>query len=407
MTVAKLLQSNGYRTAAIGKWHLGLTWEVKAGEIFNFQRSLPWSEGSLSKEEESKIDFEKPVSGGPTELGFDYFFGTSACATCNTPYCYIQNNRIIELPSIYYKGEFIEQRNGFRSPSFNEATVDSIFTVEAIKFMEQSVKNEQPFFLYLAASAPHEPAEEAVVPKFMRGISKAGARGDLVLYFDWMVGQVTESLKQLGVEDNTLIIVTSDNGAKPGDNNRITYGHKSNGDLRGFKGGVWEGGHRVPLIAKWPDKVTPGSLSKHLVGLQDLMATVGEILDISLPDDAGEDSKSFLSTLTGVNDSIPIRTDIVHHSTNGVFVIRQGDWKLIIDCDNSGDGGRGVNGNEGTNPDPSMRGQLYNLADDPFELFNLIDRNKTKEKELRNILEKYKESGRNVSWSQTKRFLRN
>ena len=127
------------------------------------------------------------------------------------------------------------------------------------------------------------------------------------------------------------------------------------------------------------------------------MATVAELLDISLPDDAGEDSISFLSTLTGFNNSLPIRTDIIYHSSKGVFVIRQGDWKLIVDCENSGDGGRGVNGNKGTGPDPSMKGQLYNLAEDPFELFNLIDRNKTREKELRNILEQYKERGRSAS----------
>lgn len=395
MTVAGLLKNHGYRTAAIGKWHIGLGWQAKDGETFNFQRPFPWSGGTLPISEESKIDFAKPITGGPVDLGFDYFFGTSACATCNTPYCYIQNRSIVEQPAIYYKGKYLEQRGGFRSSDFDEATVDSVFTMKAVKFMEQSVKAKEPFFLYLAASAPHEPAQEEVVPRFMQGVSKAGPRGDLVAYFDWMVGQITTSLKRLKVEDNTIIIVTSDNGAKAGNFNRVTFGHKSSGELRGFKGGIWEGGHRVPMIVKWPGIVKPGTINDRLTGLQDLMATLAELMNVSLPEDAGEDSKSFLYALRGSKPRLPFRQDIIHHSTSGVFAIRSGDWKLVVDCDNSGDGGRGVDGNKGTGPDSTMVGQLYNLADDPFESYNLISNKnyKKKEKELRDLLEKHQKGG--------------
>lgn len=396
MTIARMLKNEGYRTAAIGKWHLGLEWRTKPGQHFNFMKPFPWPGGTLPMEEEKKIDFTAPVKGGPVELGFDYFFGTSACATCNTPYCYIENDRIVSQPTEYFKGRYLEQRGGFRSPEFQEATVDSIFTVKAMDFIVKSKKDKKPFFLYLAASAPHEPAEEDVVPAFLRGKSEAGPRGDLVVYFDWMVGKIMESLQKAGVSKNTIVIVTSDNGAKPGNYNRITHDHKSNGNLRGFKGGIWEGGHRIPFIVRLPAGSRKGATSSHFIGLQDIMSTIADLLGIELPGDSAEDSISFLYALSdeGKSEKKNGRKDIVFHSTSGVFAIREGDWKLIVDCDNSGDGGRGVHGNEGTGPKSSMKGQLYNLADDPYELFNLIDKNKEKELALRELLMRYREQGR-------------
>lgn len=398
-TVASLLKNNGYQTAAIGKWHLGLIWKIKKGESFNFNKPLPWPGGTMPIEEESKIDFTKPVSGGPVELGFDYFYGTANCSTCNTPYCYIRNEKVVQQPTEYYYGKYNEQRDGFRPPDFEESTVDSVFTNKAIAFIQRSAKGNQPFFLYLAASSPHEPAEDAVVPEFIRGVSQAGARGDLVALFDWMVGKVTASLEKLGVADNTIIIVTSDNGAKAGNrtrNRRFTSGHQSNGDLRGFKGGIWEGGHRVPLIVKWPGYIKPGSVSHQLIGLQDLMATIADLLNISLPKNAGEDSMSFLPILLDNSNDLLVRKDLIHHSSLGVFAIRKGDWKLIVDCNNSGDFGRGIHGNRGTGPNPEMKGQLYNLSDDPFELFNMIDKNETQKIELLNLLKHYQKAGRSV-----------
>ena len=248
----------------------------------------------MPKEEESKIDLTQPVFGGPVGLGFDYFFGSSACPTCNTPYCYLEQDRIVSEPDIYYQGQYLEQRNGYRSPDWEEDQVDPIFTQRAVDFIAQSATTSEPFFLYLASSTPHEPCEEAVVPEFIKGVSKAGARGDMVALFDWMVGQIMIALEDNGLTDNTLLVASSDNGAKPGDYNRYTYGHKSCGEWRGFKGGIWEGGHRVPLLVRWPNRILPGSTSTQLVGLHDLMATIAELTNISLPSDAGEDSHSFL-----------------------------------------------------------------------------------------------------------------
>lgn len=395
MTIASLLKQQGYRTAAVGKWHIGLGWPLKPGTSFNMQKPLPWPGGTLPRQEEEKIDFKAPITGGPTELGFDYFFGSNACPTCNTPYCYIENNRVVEQPTAYYAGKYLEQRGGFRSADFDEKTVDSLYTAKAIQFIEQSTKSRSPFFLYLAASAPHEPAEEEVVPAFLRNKSKAGPRGDLVAYFDWMVGKIMAALQKTGADKNTLLIVTSDNGPKPGNFNRVTYGHKAAGDWRGFKGSVWEGGHRVPLIVRWPGKVKAGTVSEQLIGLQDLMATFAALHGVTLPDDAGEDSISFLDALLKPSGSGKQgRSDIIFHSTNGVFSIRKGPWKLIPDCDNSGDGGRGVHGNNGTGPDTTLASQLYHLENDPFELYNLAKRNAPMEQELRNLLTRYQQEGR-------------
>ncbi len=396
LTIASMLQEKGFRTACIGKWHLGLGWESKEGADFDFNKPWPWPGGTMPREEESKIDFSKPVFGGPVELGFDHFFGSSTCPTCNTPYCYIEQDKIVTEPNQYYEGQFLEQRDGYRSPDWVEREVDPLFTQKAIDFIQDQAADSEPFFLYLSSSTPHEPCEEAVVPEFMRGASDAGARGDMVALFDWMVGQIMNALEENGLFDNTLLVVTSDNGAKPGDYNRYTYGHKSCGDLRGYKGGIWEGGHRVPLIVSWPERIGAGSVSNQLVGLQDIMATVAESVEYSIPSDMAEDSQSFLPELLRTK-SKDLRSDLINHSAMGVFAIRSENWKLIVDSDNSGDGGRGVHGNGGTPPDPSAKSQLYNLADDPSETYNLIEKEPQKAQELRTLLMRHQEQGWSVS----------
>jgi arylsulfatase A-like enzyme len=394
LTVASLLKKEGYRTACIGKWHLGMGWTAKEGEFFDFNRPLPWPGGTMPREEEDKIDLTKPIKGGPTELGFDVFYGAATCATCNVPYGIITGDRFLEEPTEYYEGKYLEQRSGYKSPSWDDSQADVIFAREGVKFIGESAKKGEPFFLYLPASSPHEPCEPEVIPEFMRGASEAGPRGDMVSLVDWMVGQVVDALEDAGVAENTLIIVTSDNGAKPGSYNRFTHGHKSCGELRGFKGSIWEGGHRVPMIVRWPGVVEAGSVSDQLVGLQDVTATVAEALGVVLPDDAAEDSISFMPALRQDRASGAVRQDLIHHSTLGVFAIRKGDWKLIIDCDNSGDVGRGVDGNRGSRPNPEMESQLYNLADDPYELYNRIDDDREIAAELRQLAEAYQKAGR-------------
>ena len=396
MTVASMLKKHSYHTACIGKWHLGLGWGVKDGETFDFDRPLPWPGGSPDPVEEAKIDFTKPITGGPTELGFDYFFGTSGCSTAQPPYCFIENDYTVGIPSVMKPPEMAGGRSGLMVPGWQHKEADPTFAQKAVEYIEERAGEPQaPFFLYLAASAPHEPCTVDTVPDLMRGASQAGPRGDLVALFDWMVGQVMDTLDRCGLADNTLIMVTSDNGALPGCNGR-TYGHKSCGDWRGFKGYIWEGGHREPFIARWPGKIKAGTTCDELAGLQDSMATIADVVGEKLPENAGEDSVSLLPALLGEEFGKPIRDDLIHHSCLGVFSIRKGEWKLIIDCDNSGDMGRGVDGSIGTGPIPGSRGQLYDTVYDPYEVYNLFDRRPDIVKELTATVEKYKRQGRSA-----------
>ena len=394
MTVASLLKKCGYHTGCFGKWHLGLGWDVKDGEVFDFDRPLPWPGGAPDPVEEDKIDFSKPIAGGPIELGFDRFYGTSGCSTAQPPYCFIDQDQTVGIPSVQKPVEMAGGRRGLMVPDWDHKEADPAFTEKAVAYIEERAKDEDtPFFLYLAASAPHEPCTVECVPEFLRGASEAGPRGDMVALVDWMVGQVMDALDRCGLADDTLVIVTSDNGALPGCNGR-TYGHKSCGDWRGFKGFIWEGGHREPFIARWPGVVAPNSVCDALVGLQDFMATVADIVGETLPEDAGEDSASFLPALMGETE--PVRDDLIHHSCMGVFSIRRGDWKLIVDCDNSGDMGRGIDGCAGTGPVPGSRGQLYHMGDDPFESYNKFNQEPGIVREFREMVERYIADGRSV-----------
>ena len=328
LTVASLLKAAGYHTACIGKWHLGLGYSAKPGTQFDFDRPLPWS--NATREDEEKIDFSQPLRGGPRELGFDYFFGTSGCATAQPPYGFIENEHFVEEPSIYREKFWYTGRPGMTAPSWDDKQPDPIFAQKAVAYIEQQATTPEPFFLYLTPSSPHEPCLVDVVPEFARGQSEAGPRGDMVWLVDWLVGQVLDALDRTGQAERTLIFVTSDNGALPGDRkpnppdggNTVealyhTYGHKSCGDWRGYKAHIWEGGHREPLLARWPGKILPGSVCHELVCLNDLMATCAAILEVDLPDDAGEDSISILPSLTGAPQDSSRRDDLIHHSSMG------------------------------------------------------------------------------------------
>ena len=208
LTVAGLLKRHGYTTAAIGKWHLGLGYQVKDGEQVEFPPTFIRT--TVDRAFEEKLDFTKPLTGGPLELGFDYFFGTSGCSTGGKPFGFIENDRFTEEME-YCEGQ------GMTARGWENEDVDPTFAQKAVEFIERQAGLDDPFFLYLVPSAPHEPCRREVVPEFARDRSRAGARGDLVWLVDWMVGEVLEALERTGKMENTLVIVTSDNGATPGD----------------------------------------------------------------------------------------------------------------------------------------------------------------------------------------------
>jgi len=394
LTVGSFLQKHGYTTACIGKWHLGLGWTRQNGFVATWKDAKAHFKGSWQDgdaKEGMNVDFTKPIHGGPTDLGFDYAYFTAACSTIDGPFCYIENNRTVGIPDkpIHVdkkKGSGYRPRPGWVAPGFDIENVDPTFTRKAIEFIERSRNEspERPFFVYLPLSAPHAPW---LPPKFVQGKSQAGPRGDQVVLVDWCVGQVVQALDRLNLADDTLLVVTSDNGPRWG-----VGGHKSAGDLRGHKSHTWEGGHRIAFIARWPGRIAPGAVCDEPICLTDLMATCAAVLGVRLPEDAGQDSFNILPALLGEKRDEPIREALVSHSVFGVFAIRRGPWKLILECRDSG----GWVKPRGHGPKPGSPGQLYDLRKDPAEQNNLFDEKPEIVQRLTALLEQYKKEGRSA-----------
>ena len=367
--------------------HLGLWFTAVGGAPLSLTHPLPWDGGPLPDRSLSeRIDFGQPVGGGPTTLGFDEAFYTAGCSTDQEPYCFIEGDRCLGMERAAYRRPHGSWRSGMAAPDWDNETVDLAFTERAVAFIDRHRRAEcrapererQPFFLYLPLSAPHSPH---LPPEIVRGASQAGTRGDQVALVDWCVGQVADALARAGVADDTLLIVTSDNGplvgstprlGDPEGSARMDNGHRSAGDLRGYKAMIYDGGHREPFIARWPRAIPAGRVSDALVCLSDLLATCAAIVGAELPDGAGEDSIDVLPALTGAQaapGAAPARTDLIHHSGAGVFALRhdKGDarWKMIFEC--SGDG-------RGACPLPGTPGQLYDLSRDLAETTNLWHR---------------------------------
>jgi arylsulfatase A-like enzyme len=381
-TIASVLKSKGYETAGIGKWHVGLNWPTRDGYVIQDDQNN-WSKNPLvNQENEKHIDFSKPINGGPTELGFDYFFGTAGCSTSDPPYCFIEQNRTVDIPSVMSPDSFSKLPGfgpGLMVPGFSLTEVDPVFTEKAIGFIKdhQNKLPGKPFFLYLALSSPHNPF---LPPDFAKGKSTEGPRGDLVTVVDWSVGRILEVLKQYGLDKNTLVIVTSDNGAMKGAN-----GHKSNGDYRGYKANIWDGGHRIPFIARWPGKIKPGSESSEVISLTDMFATFSSLVSSKVTEDSGEDSYDVLPAFFGKRQENSDTRVRVFHSGGGYFAVQKGPWKLIEGTKGSGSGVKMLN--EG----PSvMTGQLYNVMEDPSEKNDLWEKEPGVVNELGAILEKCK-----------------
>jgi arylsulfatase A-like enzyme len=372
-TVASLLKRYGYATACIGKWHLGL--------------------GS-----DRRTDFSKPLAPGPNALGFDYFYGISASLDM-PPYCYIENDRVVKEPTLMVEaGEASKDgwwRKGPIAPGFKHVEVMPTLTEKAVAYIDKHAKSSQnsPFFMYFALPAPHCPIAPA---DFVKGRSQAGGYGDYVVEVDWAVGEVMKALERNGLAENTLIMVTSDNGS-PG-RTKIkrapysiieVYGHYPSGNLRGIKADIWDGGHREPFVARWPARIRAGSTSDELICLTDLLATCAAIVGAKLPNNVGEDSYNILPVLLSRKVHKPIRKAVVHHSGSGMFAIRQGKWKLIL-----GRGSGGFTKPSRVKPKPGEpQGQLYDLHKDPAETNNLWAEHLGIVQRLTDLLEKYRKQG--------------
>jgi len=401
-TLATVLKTRGYQTGFFGKWHLGLGWTRANGFIPTSEDAERLFRGSWQDADPStglNVDFAKPVQGGPTALGFDEAFFTAACPTIDGPFTFIANDRVTAIPdrqvSEFYdlsKGEEGSPRPGWMAPGFKLEEVDLRFTERAVDFLERRVAaaTGRPVFVELALSSPHTPW---LVPDLVKGRSGDGPRGDLVTLADHCVGRIMEALERLGAAGRTLLIFASDNGPHPG-----TNGHMSAGELRGLKSHIWEGGHRVPFIARWPGRIEPGAVVDEPVCLTDLMATFAAIAGADLPPEAGPDSVDISPALfrrgraRGRDPRPPLREAMVSHSEDGTFAIRRGRWKLILDNRTSG----GWMVPEGRPPVAGTPGQLYDLAEDPGETRDRWSERPDVVADLTALLEKYKRDGRSV-----------
>jgi arylsulfatase A len=368
LTVPALLKQHGYATACVGKWHLGMSI-------------------GLGKNGPPKI------LADPTRFGFDSFFGLSASLD-TPPFAYIRNDKFVEAPTVTKTFG----RTGPAAPSFEAVDVLPKLTSEAVELI---AKAKSPFFLYLPLTSPHTP----IVPsREWQGKSRLGAYGDFVMQTDWVVGQIMAALDKAGVSENTLVVLTSDNGFAPyvgfnraggGMENHKDIeklGHYPSADRRGYKSDIWDGGHRVPLIVRWPAKVKAGSTCDQLVSLTDLMATCADILGAKLPDTAGEDSVSLLPALLGRADK-PLREAVVYHSIHGLFGIQKGAWKLDL-CPDSGGWSAPRRGTPEAKALPPV--QLYDMRKDIGERANQSQAHPETVSELRALLEKYVAEGRST-----------
>lgn len=372
-TAASILKENGYKTAAFGKWHLGLDWVVKP------DHELKKEFDGIQEKDPFMYDYSKPFSGGPTELGFNYFYGIAGSLDM-PPYCFLENDQTIGIPDREKKHYYPQQRKGLQTEDWDDLNVDRTFVSKAKEYIKKQVseKPDQPFFTYLALAAPHRPC---LPPDFIKDKSRAGNRGDMVTLVDWAVGEIDNTLKKLGIKDNTLLVFTSDNGARPCDVDGNMYGHKSCGDLRGYKADIWDGGHREPFIISWPGMIKNSQTSDALVSLMDFTATCADIVGYNLDENEAEDSISLLPIITGMKKEV--RQSLVHHSFDGMFSLRKGNWKYI---EGLGSGGFSI---PKRYQDDILKGQLYDLSQDPREISNLYlhkpDIVKTLQEELDNI----------------------
>lgn len=384
LTIAELARQQGYVTGCIGKWHLGMDMPLKDGGVaddnanFNNGYARAWD-----------VDYAGKIAGGPNAVGFDYYFGISASLDMS-PFVFIENDRFTAVPT---KDKKI-WRLGPAADDFEAIKVLPTLTEKAIQFIRQHASKDsaaQPFFLYFPLNAPHAPIEPADRWKGKSGINPYA---DFVMQVDDTLGQVLDALEARGVADNTLVILTSDNGCSPvADFKTLAeHGHLPSYMFRGAKADIFDGGHRVPFIARWPAKVKAGGRSDRLVCLTDFLATFAQIVNTELPDDAGEDSISFLPALLAEADG-PRRKAIVHHSINGSFSIRRGPWKLEL-CRDSGGWSAPKPGSKEAAGLPPV--QLYDLADDVGEKHNVADQHTQVVAELTSLLGKYVAEGRSA-----------
>ena len=370
-TVADLLRQRGYTAAAIGKWHLGM--ELPKTEDLPIKGHNP-----------QHIDWKGRIEDGPIDRGFDYFFGISASLDM-PPYIYIENDQFVGQGT----ATKAFNRKGPAEPDFEAVDVLPMIGKKSVEYISRQ-NDATPFFVYIALTSPHTP----ILPTTeWKGRSSLGKYGDFVMQTDSVIGDIVNAIDDAGIGDNTLVIVTSDNGCSKaaGILKLEAKGHYPSAHLRGSKADLWDGGHRVPFVARWPQVISPGSSSEQLICQIDLLATCADIIGQPIPKGVGEDSVSFQPAFTGE----PIestRAGVIHHSVHGYFAYRQGKWKLLL---SKGSGGWS-SPSEKQVPEGRPIAQLYDMELDPGERDNLYDTHPEEVERLLALLESDVKRGRST-----------
>ncbi|VGO18926.1 Arylsulfatase [Pontiella sulfatireligans] len=377
-TVASFLKKQGYATACVGKWHLGMDWNPKDREA---------TQGKAT-------DLFGPIQNGPLDLGFDYYFGMS-CSFNLSPHAFIEGRQIQgtlerfqDKAALVARG--IDGSTGWVAKEFEQDQVLSTFTEKTCDWIRQHA--DKPFFAYMPLNSPHYP----LIPRDeFRGKSGLSLHGDFVMETDWAVGEVLKTLDELKLANNTIVIFTSDNGVahKVGNAEMQEKGHFSSGIYRGCKGNIWEGGHRVPFLVRWPKTVKAASVCDAAIGTVDLMATCAELCEVPMAGNAGEDSASFLPALKG--ELIPgVETRaLVHHSDKGTFALRRGRWKLVLD-----DGGPSPRVNPKDQPiaNHDVKQMLFDMDNDVTESTNVASQHPETVESMKKELTAFVENGRST-----------
>ncbi len=382
-TVADVAKTKGYSTACIGKWHLGMDMPKK-------EKGSQW-----------KLNYNGTIKNGPNSLGFDYYYGVSASLDM-PPYIYIENDKFTEPPIKTMKSKKFPDymRGGEIGASFDHINTLDIITEKSISYIKKSAKMKQPFLLYMPLTSPHKPVLPA---KRFQGKSGIGPYGDFVMQTDDTVNRVLRTLDQLKIAENTLVILTSDNasfmarvdkgGHKSNEKTQgfLTKTHESNCIWRGTKTDIYEGGHRVPFLVRWPNGVKAGGKCSTPICITDILSTCADILNVKTEDNSAEDSFSLLPYLQKKTAKTP-RGAVVHHSANGIFSLRDGKWKMVF---GNGSGGR---------QKPAGKAwerpyQLYNIESDPSEKQNVISKNPEVAKKLSEKMDKIIQNGRSTPGS--------
>ncbi|MFI3260014.1 MAG: arylsulfatase [Rikenellaceae bacterium] len=397
-TMATMLGKAGYTTAGIGKWHLGWSWNnIDAGQ--------------------DKVDFSKPITNGPTERGFDYFYGF--CGSLDMPpYVYVENDMPTAVPD-----HVTEQnrkdfplgwwRKGPTSPDFVHEQVLPNLVSRACDYISEKSKGDEPFFLYLPLPAPHTP----ILPtEEFRGRSGLGDYGDFVLMVDEMVGRIFTALEKAGCDENTLVVFTTDNGCSPAADidALIAQDHYPNSIYRGHKADLYDGGHRVPCLVRWPAKIKHHTVDQTICQT-DFYATFAALAGYEMEDCEGEDSYDISKALLASGNVETIREATIHHSIKGDFTIRKGDWKLLMSGGSGGWSYPKPDDKETLAKLPPV--QLYNMATDPSETTNLCNERPEIVEELKALLIKYIADGRSTKgapqqndgpypWNQIKEIIK-